>query len=123
MLESALQKLQGTPWQDRMLFLQENTDTYRLVSVFLIIGLYVISSVAILLICRKSFKMSVCALCFVPIVNVILIPWGIICRVFSMIGSAVSGKGSKPKKVKSAKGSNDDLDIFDMSEDGDIDLF
>lgn len=123
MLASALQKLQGTPWQDKMLFLQENTDTYRLVSVFLIIGLYVISSIAILLICRKSFKMGVCALCFVPVVNIILIPWGIICKIFGMIGSVVSERGSKPKKVKSAKGSNDDLDIFDMSEDDDIDLF
>lgn len=126
MLTSSLQNLQGTPWQERLLFLQQNTETYRWVTVGVIVGIYLIGSIIICVVGRKNFRMNVCALCFVPIINLVIIPWGIIKSIFGMLIGALSSSNQKPKKVKARKGTDDEFDLGlsdSSSEDEGIDLF
>lgn len=129
MLTSSLQNLQGTPWQERLFFLQQNTEPYRWVAVGIIIGIYLIGSIFICVISRKSFRMNVCALCFTPVVNLVIIPWGIVKSIFSaLFGMLSSASASKPKKVAKSKsrGMDEefDLGLDDSSSDEEsIDLF
>ena len=127
MLTSSLQNLQGTPWQERLLFLQQNTEHYRWVAVGIIVGIYLIGSILICVISRKNFRMNVCALCFTPVVNLIIIPWGIVKSIFSaLFGMLSSASASKPKKVVKAKGMDEEFDLGldgSSSDEESIDLF
>lgn len=123
-LVNFFQSLQGTVWQERLLFLQQNTETYRWVAVGVIVGIHLIFGLFVCLMGRKKMSMNVGALCFVPGVNILILPIGVLKSVFGAIIEVMSQP--REKKSKSKKSVNDDeFDLgFSSNEDEDgIDLF
>ena len=124
MSTDALQSLQGTPWQERLLFLQQNTEPYRWVAVGVIIGIYLISSIIICVLCRKKLSMNVCAMCFVPGVSLVMILWGILMSIFYSLSELFSSSSPKVKKVKSVSDDTEfNLGLDEEVDDDSIDLF
>lgn len=98
------QSLRGTVWQERLLFLQQNTSTYRWVGVGVFVGLYLLGSLLVLGVCRKKYGMNVGAICFVPVVNVVVWVGGLFGYIFSGIAYSIEeNRKLKPKAVKQPK--------------------
>lgn len=127
---SKLMELQGTVWQERLLFLQQNTEVYRwvCVGVFAVVGLIV--GMLVLYIGRFRMGLKVSSLCFVPGVNLLVIPYGVVKAIFGAIGRGIKSTSEKmatmekkPKKIKGKKGgkvteSGDDFSLFDDDSEG-----
>ena len=118
-LVNFFQSLQGTIWQERLLFLQQNTETYRWVSFGIFAVVNLILGIVICLISRKKLSMNVSAICFLPGVNLLIVPIGLVGMFFRFVGSMFSGEG-KPKKTKVKSSLNSE---FSLDSDEGIDLF
>lgn len=119
-----LQSLQGTEWQDRMLYLQQNAEVGQWVFVGILVFLHLLISLLIMRVCRKSLTMNVGALCFVPFVNVVVLICGVLKSIFSAIFEVLTKpREKKEKKKKSVKSKSKDVSTEVNVEDEEIDLF
>lgn len=110
------QSLQGTVWQERLLFLQENTETYRWVCVGVCVFVYLVLSIVLVVWGRRGFRLNVGAVCFIPILQALVIPVG----VCACIGRALGSIEKKPKVAKEKKSKSKSSNVED---DEGIDLF
>lgn len=115
-LQQFFQSLQGTVWQGRLLFLQQNTDTYRWVFVGVFIFVYILYSTIFTVICRKHGS-NVCISGYIPVVNILLIPILAVKAIF--IGGIKYVKSKKPVKSKGKGdvGLDEELDLFSGSSE------
>lgn len=117
------QSLQGTVWQERLLFLQQNTEVYRWVAVGIIVAVHLIFGITVLLISRKKLYMNIGAMAFVPVIDLLILPTGVVRYIVKSIPK--KEKRVKEKKVKKVS-SSDEIDLgfsSDSDEDEGIDLF
>ena len=117
------QSLQGTVWQERLLFLQQNTEVYKWVAVGIIVAVHLIFGITVLLISRKKLCMNIGAMAFVPVIDLLILPIGVVRYIVKSIPQ--KEKKVKEKKVKKVA-SSDEIDLGFSSgsdEDEGIDLF
>lgn len=119
-----LQSLQGTVWQDRLLYLQQNAEVGQWVFVGILVVIHLLISMLILRVCRKGLTMNVGALCFIPCINVLVLVVGVIKSIFGAIFEVLSKpREKKEKKKKSVKSKSEVVSTEVNAEDGEIDLF
>lgn len=119
------QSLQGTVWQERLLFLQQNTEVYRWVAVGIIVAVHLIFGITVLLISRKKLYMNIGAMAFVPVIDLLILPIGVVRYIVKSIPQKEKKVKVKEKKVKKVS-SSDEIDLgfsSDSDEDEGIDLF
>ena len=117
------QSLQGTVWQERLLFLQQNTEVYKWVAVGIIVAVHLIFGITVLLLSRKKLYMNIGAMAFVPVIDLLILPIGVVRYIVKSIPQ--KEKKVKEKKVKKVA-SSDEIDLGFSSgsdEDEGIDLF
>lgn len=117
------QSLQGTVWQERLLFLQQNTEVCRWVAVGIIVAVHLIFGITVLLLSRKKLYMNIGAMAFVPVIDLLILPTGVVRYIVKSIPQ--KEKKVKEKKVKEVS-SSDEIDLgfsSDSDEDEGIDLF
>lgn len=119
-----LQSLQGTVWQDRLLYLQQNAEVGQWIFVGILVVFHLLISLLILRVCRKSISMNVGALCFIPCINVLVLVVGVIKSIFGAIFEVLSkSREKKEKKKKSVKSKSKDVTPEVSVDDEEIDLF
>lgn len=119
-----LQSLQGTVWQDRLLYLQQNAEVGQWVFVGVLVVVNLLISLLILRVCREGLTMNVGALCFIPFINVLVLVVGVIKSIFGAIFEVLSKPREKrEKKKKSVKSKSEAVSTEVNVEDKEIDLF
>lgn len=106
--------------KDLMIQLQLHTYEYRIAAICIAIGVYILVSTLITVFSRKKGGLNVCALGYVPVIN-LTIPFVILFKgIFSLIfGVAKSAKKPKVEEVVEVEESEED----EVSEEDDLGIW